>query len=191
MVMRFPRATGSRSTRVGLVGRLQRELTKRWLPSPNWSARSSCTRHPRQPTSKRGVAGYVNNPVAQAARFQVASSSPGDITLGGVYSGIAGQDRSAVQRAPVNRQNDDKTFGRAAAVVRRNAPPAPRWPGRTRLRKQIKAGSPVALAHPDLAMNVYYPVLLLGFGPVHAEARAPGWHARRAVGAEQRAEIST
>ncbi len=102
-----------------------------------------------------GVAGYVNIQSRKPLDFK--QQFTGDITLGGVYSELP--DKTDPQFSGlVNWQNDDKTFGVLLQLFDETR--HLRRDGQEELGyDQIAAGSPMALAHPDLA-NVYYPHLL-------------------------------
>jgi iron complex outermembrane receptor protein len=102
-----------------------------------------------------GVAGYVDIQSRKPLDFK--QQFTGDITLGGVYAELP--DKTDPQFSGlVNWQNDDKTFGVLLQLFSETR--HLRRDGQEELGyNQIAAGSPVALAHPDLA-NVYYPALL-------------------------------
>ena len=102
-----------------------------------------------------GVAGYVN--IISRKPLDFNKQFTGDVTLGGVYAELP--DKTDPQfSGMVNWQNDDKTFGVLLQLFSETR--HLRRDGQEELGyEQIKAGSPMALAHPDLA-NVYYPVLL-------------------------------
>jgi iron complex outermembrane receptor protein len=102
-----------------------------------------------------GVAGYVNIQTRKPLDF----SRPVTVSanLGGVYSDLPSKSEPQFSGL-VNWQNDDKTFGLLVQVFyeKRDL----RRDGQEELfYEQIKPGSAVALAHPDLA-NVYYPGLI-------------------------------
>ena len=102
-----------------------------------------------------GVAGYIDIQSRKPLDFKEQFS--GNVTVGGVYAELP--DKTDPQfSGMVNWQNDDKTFGVLLQLFSETR--HLRRDGQEELGyEQIKAGSPVALAHPDLA-NVYYPVLL-------------------------------
>jgi len=102
-----------------------------------------------------GVAGYVDIQSRKPLDFK--QQFTGDITLGGVYAELP--DKTDPQFSGlVNWQNDYKTFGVLLQLFSETR--HLRRDGQEELGyNQIAAGSPIALAHPDLA-NVYYPALL-------------------------------
>jgi len=102
-----------------------------------------------------GVAGYVDIQSRKPLDFK--QQFTGDVTLGGVYAELP--DKTDPQFSGlVNWQNDDKTFGVLVQLFSETR--HLRRDGQEELGyNQIAAGSPIALAHPDLA-NVYYPALL-------------------------------
>ena len=102
-----------------------------------------------------GVAGSVDIQTRKPLEF--AKPITLEASIGGVYSELP--DKTDPQFSGLfNWKNDDKTFGVLAQAfyedrhLRRDGQEVLGY-------EQIKAGSPVATAHPDLA-NVYYPVLL-------------------------------
>jgi iron complex outermembrane receptor protein len=102
-----------------------------------------------------GVAGSVDIQTRKPLDFKKPLTI--DATVGAVYAELPSKSDPQFSGL-LNWQNDDKTFGvllQAFSETRHL-----RRDGQEELGyEQIKAGSPVALAHPDLA-NVYYPVLL-------------------------------
>jgi iron complex outermembrane recepter protein len=101
------------------------------------------------------VAGYVDIQTRKPLDFSKPVSL--SVNLGGVYSDLASKSDPQFSGL-INWQNDDKTFGMLVQLFyeKRDL----RRDGQEELfYEQIKPGSAVAQAHPDLA-NVYYPGLI-------------------------------